>query len=75
LAGQRSGHRHGATDRIRADELYREIFDINFANHDSRHLRMVSKTRGRIVNIMTVGVNLAVPFGGLLNSSKCAFAS
>jgi NAD(P)-dependent dehydrogenase (short-subunit alcohol dehydrogenase family) len=55
----------------------REIFDINFFGQLATiqaFCGMVRKTRGRIVNITTVGVNLAVPFGGLLNSSKCAFA-
>jgi len=55
----------------------RQIFEINFFGQLaiiqalSRHLR---KNRGRIVNITTVGVNLALPFGGLLNASKSAFA-
>jgi NAD(P)-dependent dehydrogenase (short-subunit alcohol dehydrogenase family) len=55
----------------------REIFDINFFGQLATiqaFCGMVRKTRGRIVNITTVGVNLAIPFGGLLNSSKCAFA-
>lgn len=55
----------------------REIFEINFFGQLatiqalSRYLR---QSRGRIVNVTTVGVNLAIPFGGLLNSSKSAFA-
>ena len=55
----------------------RQIFEINFFGQVaciqalSRSLR---KQRGRIVNITTVGVNLALPFGGLLNASKSAFA-
>ena len=32
--------------------------------------RLLRKAKGRIVNITSVGVNLAIPFGGLLNASK-----
>jgi NAD(P)-dependent dehydrogenase (short-subunit alcohol dehydrogenase family) len=55
----------------------RQIFDVNFFGQIaviqalSRSLR---KARGRIVNITSVGVNVAIPFGGLLNASKSAFA-
>jgi NAD(P)-dependent dehydrogenase (short-subunit alcohol dehydrogenase family) len=54
----------------------REIFEINFFGQLATiqaFCGMVRKARGRIVNVTTVGVNLAIPFGGLLNSSKCAF--
>lgn len=34
---------------------------------------LLRKQRGRIVNITSVGVNIAIPFGGLLNASKSAF--
>lgn len=54
----------------------REIFEINFFGQVATiqaFSAMVRKNRGRIVNITSVGVNLAIPFGGLLNSSKCAF--
>jgi NAD(P)-dependent dehydrogenase (short-subunit alcohol dehydrogenase family) len=55
----------------------REIFEINCFGQLATiqaFAGMVRKGRGRIVNITTVGVNLAIPFGGLLNSSKSAFA-
>jgi NAD(P)-dependent dehydrogenase (short-subunit alcohol dehydrogenase family) len=55
----------------------REIFEINFFGQLATiqaFSGMVRKKRGRIVNLTTVGVNLAIPFGGLLNSSKSAFA-
>lgn len=55
----------------------REIFEINFFGQVAviqAFSRSLRKARGRIVNITTVGVNLAIPFGGLLNSSKSAFA-
>jgi NAD(P)-dependent dehydrogenase (short-subunit alcohol dehydrogenase family) len=55
----------------------REIFEINFFGQLAiiqALLRLVRQNRGRIVNITTVGVNLAIPFGALLNASKSAFA-
>jgi NAD(P)-dependent dehydrogenase (short-subunit alcohol dehydrogenase family) len=55
----------------------REIFEINFFGQLATIQSFASqlrKNRGRIVNITTVGVNIAIPFGGLLNSSKSAFA-
>jgi len=55
----------------------RKIFDVNFFGQVAiiqAFLRLLRKKRGRIVNITTVGVNIAIPFGGLLNASKSAFA-
>lgn len=55
----------------------RQIFDINFFGQVAclqAFSRMLRNQHGRIVNITTVGVNLAIPFGGLLNASKSAFA-
>ena len=55
----------------------REIFEINFFGQLATiqgFCGMLRKNRGRVVNITTVGVNAAIPFGGLLNSSKSAFA-
>ncbi len=55
----------------------REIFEINFFGQLAliqALARLLRQNRGRIVNITTVGVNLAIPFGALLNSSKSAFA-
>src|SRR5258707_12681648 len=55
----------------------REIFDINFFGQLATiqtFCGMVRKTRGRIVNLTTVGVTLAIPFRGMLNSRKGAFA-
>ena len=54
----------------------REIFEINFFGQLATiqaFCGMLRKNRGRIINITTVGVNLAIPFGGLLNASKSAF--
>jgi len=58
-------------------EDLRQIFEINFFGQVAciqAFSRMLRKRQGRIVNITTVGVNLAIPFGGLLNASKSAFA-
>src|SRR5215470_6956251 len=58
-------------------EDVREIFEINFFGQlavTQSVSRLLRQNRGRIVNITTIGVNLALPFGGLLNSSKSAFA-
>jgi NAD(P)-dependent dehydrogenase (short-subunit alcohol dehydrogenase family) len=55
----------------------RKIFEINFFGQLAliqAFSRLLRRARGRIVNITTVGVNIAIPFGGLLNASKSAFA-
>lgn len=55
----------------------RQIFEVNFFGQLAAiqaFSPLLRKRRGRLVNITTVGVNLAVPFGGLLNASKSAFA-
>ncbi len=54
----------------------RRIFEVNVfgqlaVTQSLRHL--LRKSRGRIVNVTSVGVNIAIPFGGLLNASKSAF--
>jgi len=58
------------------DDL-QKIFDINVFGQmavTQAFLPMLRQARGRIVNITSVGVNIALPFGGLLNASKSAFA-
>lgn len=55
----------------------RQIFDVNFFGQialTQALSRALRNARGRIVNITSVGVNIAIPFGGLLNASKSAFA-
>ncbi|HSU94409.1 MAG TPA: hypothetical protein VLI43_11915 [Gemmatimonadaceae bacterium] len=37
-------------------------------------MRALRETRGRIVNICSIGDRIAIPFGGTLNGSKSAFA-
>jgi NAD(P)-dependent dehydrogenase (short-subunit alcohol dehydrogenase family) len=54
----------------------RDIFEINVFGQialTQALLPSLRKARGRVVNITSVGVNLAIPFGGLLNASKAAF--
>jgi NAD(P)-dependent dehydrogenase (short-subunit alcohol dehydrogenase family) len=58
------------------DDL-RKIFEINVFGQvavTQSLSRLLRKNRGRIVNVTSVGVNIAIPFGGLLNASKSAFA-
>src|SRR5262249_43596307 len=53
----------------RFDDLQR-IFNINVFGQiavTQAFLPWLRKARGRIVNITSVGVNIAIPFGGLLN--------
>lgn len=54
----------------------REIFDINVFGQiaiTQAFARLLRQTQGRIVNVTSIGVNIAIPFGGLLNASKSAF--
>jgi NAD(P)-dependent dehydrogenase (short-subunit alcohol dehydrogenase family) len=55
----------------------RKIFEVNFFGQVAiiqALSPLLRKNRGRIVNITTIGVNLALPFGALLNASKSAFS-
>lgn len=57
-------------------EDVQDIFDINVFGQlivTQAFLPLIRKARGRIVNITSVGVHIAIPFGGLLNGSKSAF--
>ncbi len=57
-------------------EDVRQIFEINVFGQiavTQALSRVLRKNRGRVVNITSVGVNIAIPFGGLLNASKSAF--
>ena len=53
-----------------------KIFTVNVFGQiavTQAFLPMIRRTRGRIVNISSVGAHLAIPFGGLLNATKAAF--
>jgi NAD(P)-dependent dehydrogenase (short-subunit alcohol dehydrogenase family) len=57
-------------------DLHR-IFEINVFGQvavTQALLPLLRHKRGRIVNITSIGVNLAIPFGGLLTAGKSAFA-
>lgn len=57
-------------------EDIRHIFEINTFGQiavTQALTHLLRRNRGRIVNVTSVGVNLAIPFGGLLNASKTAF--
>ena len=52
-------------------------FEINVVGQiavTQAFLPLLRETRGRIVNICSVGDRIAIPFGGSLNGSKSAFA-
>lgn len=54
-----------------------EIFEINVFGQIATvqaFAPLLRRRKGRIVNITSVGVNIAIPFGGLLNASKSAFS-
>lgn len=54
----------------------RQIFEVNLFGQIAitrAFSRLLREQRGRIVNITSIGVNIRIPFGGLLNASKSAF--
>ena len=58
------------------EEDLRHVFEVNVFGQiavTQAFLPMLRRTRGRIVNIGSVGTHISLPFGGLLNSSKSAF--
>jgi NAD(P)-dependent dehydrogenase (short-subunit alcohol dehydrogenase family) len=57
------------------DDL-QEVFDINVFGQIAvtrAFLPLLRTTRGRIVNISSVGAHIAIPFGSLINATKSAF--
>jgi len=55
----------------------RRSFEVNVLGQiavTQAFLPLLRETRGRIVNICSVGDRIAIPFGGTLNGSKSAFA-
>ena len=58
-------------------EEIRRSFEINVLGQiavTQAFLPLLRETRGRIVNICSIGDRIAIPFGGTLNGSKSAFA-
>ncbi len=59
-------------------EDLQEIFEINVFGQlavTRAFLPLIRKSRGRIVNISSVGAHIAIPFGGPINASKSAFGT
>ena len=55
----------------------RRSFEVNVLGQIAvmqAFLPLLRETRGRIVNICSIGDRIAIPFGGALNGSKSAFA-
>ena len=76
--GQRSWDRHDAADQYATPEDLQEIFEINVFGQlavTRAFLPLIRKSRGRIVNISSVGAHIADPFGGPINASKSAFGT
>jgi NAD(P)-dependent dehydrogenase (short-subunit alcohol dehydrogenase family) len=58
-------------------EDIRRSFEVNVLGQiavTQAFLPLLRETRGRIVNICSIGDRIAIPFGGTLNGSKSAFA-
>ena len=62
---------------VTQDEL-RRLFDVNVFGQlavTQAFLPMLHRSRGRIVNMSSVGAHIAIPFGGVLNACKAAFGT
>ena len=62
---------------VSQDEL-RRLFDVNVFGQLAviqAFLPMLHRSRGRIVNMSSVGAHIAIPFGGVLNACKAAFGT
>ncbi len=62
---------------ITPDEL-RHMFDVNVFGQlavTQAFLPMLHRSRGRIVNMSSVGAHIAIPFGGVLNACKAALGT
>jgi NAD(P)-dependent dehydrogenase (short-subunit alcohol dehydrogenase family) len=65
----------GPVEFVTQNEL-RRIFDVNVFGQIAAiqaFMPLILKSRGRIVNISSVGAHIAIPFGGALTASKAAF--
>ena len=62
---------------VTQDEL-RRMFDVDVFGQMAviqAFLPMLHRSRGRIVNMSSVGAHIAIPFGGVLNACKAAFGT
>jgi NAD(P)-dependent dehydrogenase (short-subunit alcohol dehydrogenase family) len=65
----------GPVEYVRLADL-RRMFDVDVFGQiavTQAFLPMIRKSRGRIVNISSVGAHVAIPFGGALTACKGAF--
>src|SRR5262249_13082298 len=61
-----------------SQEELRRLFDVNVFGQLAviqAFLPMLHRSRGRIVNMSSVGAHIAIPFGGVLNACKAAFGT
>lgn len=66
----------GPLEFLRLDDIER-LLDVNVLGQiavTQAFLPLLRQSRGRIVNICSVGDRIAIPFGGVLNATKSAFA-
>ena len=66
----------GPLEFLRLDDV-EHILDVNVLGQiavTQAFLPLLRESRGRIVNICSVGDRIAIPFGGILNATKSAFA-
>jgi len=62
---------------VSQDDL-RRLFEVNVFGQLAviqAFLPMLHRSRGRIVNMSSVGAHIAIPFGGVLNACKAAFGT
>ncbi len=62
---------------VTQDDL-RRLFDVNVFGQlavTQAFLPLLHRSRGRIVNMSSVGAHIAIPFGGVLNACKAAFGT
>jgi NAD(P)-dependent dehydrogenase (short-subunit alcohol dehydrogenase family) len=62
---------------VTQDDL-RRMFDVNVFGQlavTQAFLPLLHRSRGRIVNMSSVGAHIAIPFGGVLNACKAAFGT
>lgn len=67
----------GPLEYVTPEELHK-IFEVDVFGQlavTQAFLPMLYRSRGRIVNISSVGAHIAIPFGGLLCACKSAFGS
>jgi NAD(P)-dependent dehydrogenase (short-subunit alcohol dehydrogenase family) len=66
----------GPLEFLRLDDV-EHMLDVNILGQvavTQAFLPLLRQSRGRIVNICSVGDRIAIPFGGILNGTKSAFA-